>query len=94
MRPPGRGLPRGGLTDGFEARPARVTKLAHSSARELLHRPYAGEHVRGYLGHVLVGDLQNPEAATSRHERFPNCPLLALGEESGRVDRLTCGQLE
>jgi hypothetical protein len=50
--------------------------------------------VSGYLGDVVVGDLPNPEAATARQECVPDGPFLALGEESGRVDRLTCGQLQ
>ena len=50
--------------------------------------------MRGHLGHVVVGDLHNPEAATPRQERVPNRPVLALGDKSGRIDRLTGGQLQ
>jgi hypothetical protein len=50
--------------------------------------------VRGYLGHVVVGDLQNPEAATPCQERVPNRPVLAVGDKGGRVDRLTGGELQ
>jgi hypothetical protein len=50
--------------------------------------------VGGYLGDVVVGDVQNPEAAIARQERVPDRPVLASGDKSGRVDRLTCGQLQ
>ena len=74
----------------FETCPAR----ANRSVREFLNRPYGGEQVRGYLGHVVVGDLQDPEVATPGHERVANRPVLALRDERGRVDRLPCGELE
>ena len=74
----------------FEACPAG----ANRSVRELLNRPEGGKQVRGYLGHVVVGHLQDPEAATPGHERVANCPVLALGDQRRRVDRLTCGELE
>jgi hypothetical protein len=79
-------------------RPLEATVLppagANRSVRELLDRPYGDEQVCGYLADVVVGDLQDPEAATPGHERVANRPVLALGDERGRVDRLTCGELE
>jgi hypothetical protein len=83
------GSPRGPLAN-FQTSPAG----ANRSVRELLDRPYGGEQVRGYLGHVVVRDPQDPEAATPGHERVANRPVLALGEKRGRVGRLTCGELE
>jgi hypothetical protein len=50
--------------------------------------------VRSYVGHVVVGDCQYPEAATVRQEGVSNCPVLALGDKSGRIDRLTRSQLQ
>jgi hypothetical protein len=67
---------------------------ANRSVRELFDRPYGGEQVRGYLGHVVVGDLQDPEAARPGPERVANRPVLALGDKRGRIDRLTGGELE
>jgi hypothetical protein len=67
---------------------------ANRSVRDFLNRPYGGEQVRGYLGHVVVGDLQDPEAARPGPERVANRPVLALGDKRGRVDRLTGGELE
>jgi hypothetical protein len=87
---PRRSARRAAPLANFETSPAG----ANRSVRELLDRPYGGEQVRGYLGHVVVGDLQDAEAATPGHERVANRPVLALGEERGRVDRLTCGELE
>jgi hypothetical protein len=83
------GSPRGPLAN-FETSPAG----ANRSVRELLDRPYGREQVRGDLGHVVVGDLQDPEAPTPDQERVANRPVLALGQKSGGVDRLTCGELE
>jgi hypothetical protein len=66
--------------------------IAQSGSSSTVHM--AANRCAVHLGHIVVGHLQDPEAAASGHERVANCPVLALGDKRGRVDRLTCGELE
>jgi hypothetical protein len=75
-------------------RESRSCGCSSSAGGKFLDRQYAIEQVRGYLGHVVVDDLQDPKAATSCTERVPNRPMLAFRDEGGRRDGLACRQLQ